>query len=157
MTRSMTAVYVVDPREAPTEDPVSPERQAMYALARQTGGVMMEGPDLDAELQEIARDASAYYLIGYNSSQAPTAVLTNSDSDDLAGTVAVSDDTIAAPGAGSDHKVYVYTKPDDGWVDATETAQLEGSDSASGSAALAGISTDGSTIVAGKIRSPAAV
>jgi FG-GAP repeat protein len=111
------------------------------AISGSTIAVVGEAGDSDV-IDEYTKPGGGW------SSQAPTAVLTNSDSDDLAGTVAASGDTIAAPGAGSDHKVYVYSKPEDGWADATETAQLEGSDSASDSAALAGIAIDGSTIVA---------
>jgi hypothetical protein len=64
-TRSNTSVYVVDPREAPPDDPAAPERQAMQTLASQTAGLMIAGGDLDAALQGVAREASAYYVITY--------------------------------------------------------------------------------------------
>jgi VWFA-related protein len=66
-TRSNTAVYVVDPREAPSDDPGSSGRQAIQLLATQTSGLVIVDADLDAGLQRVAREANAYYVLTYRS------------------------------------------------------------------------------------------
>ena len=45
----------------------------LRALAEKTDGrAIVNRNDLDVGMKQIMRDSSAYYLIGYNSSQAPT-------------------------------------------------------------------------------------
>ncbi|HUZ14672.1 MAG TPA: hypothetical protein VMU72_00665 [Gaiellaceae bacterium] len=84
-----------------------------------------------------------------------TAELTASDGaeyDALGWTVAVSGDTIAAgaPGSnGAQGAVYVYTKPNTGWTDATQTAELTASDGAASDQLGSSVSVSSDTITAG--------
>ena len=95
----------------------------------------------------------------WNLNQDQTAVLTGSDSvkwDSLGGSVAVdgNGDTIVAAAAGKNDyagALYLYKKPNAGWQDATQNAELSDNDLAAGDSlgsALA-ISSDGSVIAAG--------
>ena len=84
-----------------------------------------------------------------------TAELTASDgveNDDLGYAVSISGDTIAAgvpgtrSGAGA---VYVFVKPANGWVNATQNAELTSSHTSNPEALGTSLSTSGNTIVAG--------
>src|SRR5574338_294503 len=85
--RSNTAIYTLDPRGlAPFEfdinegvgnnaDRVAAQttRDTLYTLAGETDGrAIVNRNDLDGGLRQIVRDSSAYYLLGYNSTQSPT-------------------------------------------------------------------------------------
>lgn len=85
--RANTAIYTLDPRGlAPFEfdinegvgsnaDRVAAQttRDTLYTLAAETDGrAIVNRNDLDAGLRQIVRDSSAYYLLGYNSTQSPT-------------------------------------------------------------------------------------
>lgn len=85
--RNNAAIYSVDPRglavnEFGIDEPVGPgqDRRALQAtqdtlraLSAETDGrAIVNRNDLSAGLAQIVRDSSAYYLIGYNSSQAPS-------------------------------------------------------------------------------------
>jgi VWFA-related protein len=84
--RSNTAIYALDPRGlAPFEYDIgqgvgtridqsmlNQTMDSLRVLADQTDGrAIVNRNDLEGGLRQIVRDASAYYLIGYNSSQAP--------------------------------------------------------------------------------------
>jgi VWFA-related protein len=85
--RNNAAIYAVDPRglavnEFNIDEPVGPnqDRKALQAtqdtlrsLAEETDGrAIVNRNDLQPGLAQIVRDSSVYYLIGYNSSQAPS-------------------------------------------------------------------------------------
>jgi VWFA-related protein len=85
--RNNVALYMVDPRGLPGFEfdinegvNTSTDRQYLQAtqdslrvLAENTDGrAIVNRNDLVAGMQQITRDSSAYYLIGYNSSQAPS-------------------------------------------------------------------------------------
>jgi VWFA-related protein len=85
--RANTSIYTLDPRGlAPFEfdinegvgsnaDRVAAQstRDTLYTLAGETDGrAIVNRNDLDAGLRQIVRDSSAYYLLGYNSTQSPT-------------------------------------------------------------------------------------
>ena len=85
--RANTSIYTLDPRGlAPFEfdinegvdtgtDRVAAQttRDTLYTLAAETDGrAIINRNDLDAGLRQIVRDSSAYYLLGYNSTQSPT-------------------------------------------------------------------------------------
>jgi VWFA-related protein len=85
--KNNTAIYAVDPRglaaaEFDIDEAVSltTDRQMLQAtldtlrvLAGETDGrAIVNRNDLEAGMKQILRDSSAYYLIGYNSSQAPS-------------------------------------------------------------------------------------
>jgi VWFA-related protein len=85
--RANTAIYTLDPRGlAPFEfdinegvgtnaDRIAAQttRDTLYTLAGETDGrAIVNRNDLDAGLRQIVRDSSAYYLLGYNSTQSPT-------------------------------------------------------------------------------------
>jgi len=87
MNRNNTSIYAVDPRGlAPFEYDINQgvglqvDRKHLEAsldtlrvLAENTDGrAIVNRNDLAKGMQQIMRDASAYYLIGYNSAQAPT-------------------------------------------------------------------------------------
>ena len=87
MNRNNTSIYAVDPRGlAPFEYDINQgvglqvDRKhlemgldTLRALAENTDGrAIVNRNDLGKGMQQIIRDASGYYLIGYNSSQAPT-------------------------------------------------------------------------------------
>ncbi len=85
--RANTAIYTLDPRGlAPFEfdinegvgsnaDRVAAQttRDTLYTLAAETDGrAIVNRNDLDSGMRQIVRDSSAYYLLGYNSTQSPT-------------------------------------------------------------------------------------
>ncbi len=85
--RNNVAIYTVDPRGLPgfefdINENVGMQTDSKYLnatmdtlrqLAEQTDGrAIVNRNDLVAGMRQITRDSSAYYLIGYNSSQAPT-------------------------------------------------------------------------------------
>ena len=85
--RNNVAIYTVDPRGLPVfefdiNERVNGQSDARYlastqdtlrALAENTDGrAIVNRNDLAAGMKQITRDSSAYYLIGYNSSQAPS-------------------------------------------------------------------------------------
>ena len=86
--RFNTTIYSIDPRglalseydvsqrsvNRRTDDRVlRSTRDTLYVLARETDGrTITNTNDLRPGLQQMLRDSSAYYLIGYNSSRAPT-------------------------------------------------------------------------------------
>ena len=84
--RSNTAIYAVDPRGLSTgefdiQDNVGPRQSqealrstmaSLQVLAENTDGrAIVNRNDLAKGMEQIVRDSSAYYLVGYNSSQAP--------------------------------------------------------------------------------------
>ena len=87
MNRNNTSIYAVDPKGlAPFEYDINQgvglqvDRKhlemgldTLRALADNTDGrAIVNRNDIGKAMQQIIRDASGYYLIGYNSSQAPT-------------------------------------------------------------------------------------
>ena len=85
--RANTSIYTLDPRGlTPFEfdinegvgsnaDRVAAQatRDTLYTLAGETDGrAIVNRNDLDAGLRQVVRDSSAYYLLGYNSTQSPT-------------------------------------------------------------------------------------
>src|SRR4051812_24905709 len=85
--RNNVAIYAVDPRGLPgfefdINEGVNLQTDSKYLnssmdtlrlLAEQTDGrAIVNRNDLAVGMKQITRDSSAYYLIGYNSSQAPT-------------------------------------------------------------------------------------
>jgi VWFA-related protein len=87
MNRNNTSIYAVDPRGlAPFEYDINQgvglqvdkkhldsALDTLRALADNTDGrAIINRNDIGAGMKQIMRDASGYYLIGYNSSQAPT-------------------------------------------------------------------------------------
>jgi VWFA-related protein len=87
MNRNNTSIYAVDPRGlAPFEYDINQavglqvdkkhldaSLDTLRALADNTDGrAIVNRNDIGKAMQQIIRDASGYYLIGYNSSQAPT-------------------------------------------------------------------------------------
>jgi len=85
--RSNTAIYAVDPRGLAgfeydinegvslTSDRVGLDQtlNSLRTLASETDGrAIINRNDLDVGMKQIIRDSSAYYLIGYNSTQAPS-------------------------------------------------------------------------------------
>ena len=85
--RNNTAIYTLDPRGLATNEFDINENVGMRAdqatlrstmdtlriLSEQTDGrAIVNRNDLDAGLRQVVRDSSAYYLIGYNSTQAPS-------------------------------------------------------------------------------------
>lgn len=84
--RSNTAIYAVDPRGLTTGDfditdnismrtsgdALRSTQDTLRVLADQTDGrAIVNRNDLAKGMQQIVRDSSFYYLVGYNSSQAP--------------------------------------------------------------------------------------
>ena len=87
-----------------------------------------------------------------------TAKLTASDgavNDQFGRSVAVDGDTVVVAAHGDDDNgadagsAYVFTKPNTGWADATETAKLTASDGAGGDYFGISIAVDGDTVVVG--------
>ena len=87
-----------------------------------------------------------------------TAKLTASDAaiyDTFGQSVAVSGDTIVVGAPSSDHAgswsgaAYLFVKPDGGWVNATETAQLQASDAGEDQCFGRSVAADGDTVVVG--------
>jgi hypothetical protein len=87
MNRNNTSIYAVDPRGlAPFEYDINQgiglqvdkkhldaSLDTLRALAENTDGrAIVNRNDIGKAMQQIIRDASGYYLLGYNSSQAPT-------------------------------------------------------------------------------------
>jgi VWFA-related protein len=85
--RANTSIYTLDPRGlAPFEFDINEgvgtnadriaantTRDTLYTLAAETDGrAIVNRNDLDAGLRQIVRDSSAYYLLGYNSTESPT-------------------------------------------------------------------------------------
>ncbi len=85
--RSNTAIYALDPRGLAAFEydinegaGMQTDRKALQSsqdtlrvLAGETDGrAIVNRNDLDAGLRQIVRDSSAYYLLGYNSTRAPT-------------------------------------------------------------------------------------
>jgi VWFA-related protein len=85
--RNNVAIYAVDPRGLPgfefdINEGINIQTDSKYLnstmdtlrlLAEQTDGrAIVNRNDLAAGMKQITRDSSAYYLIGYNSSQAPS-------------------------------------------------------------------------------------
>lgn len=85
--RSNTAIYAVDPRGLAgfeydinegvglTADKAGLDQtlNSLRTLAAETDGrAIVNRNDLDVGMKQIIRDSSAYYLLGYNSTQAPT-------------------------------------------------------------------------------------
>ena len=82
------AIYAVDPRGLPTSEfdlsqpAISTQTDRLYlnatmdtlrVLSEQTDGrAIVNRNDLDVGMKQIIRDSSAYYLLGYNSSQTPS-------------------------------------------------------------------------------------
>jgi VWFA-related protein len=82
------AIYAVDPRGLPTSEfdlsqpAISNQTDRLYlnatmdtlrVLSEQTDGrAIVNRNDLDVGMKQIVRDSSAYYLLGYNSSQTPS-------------------------------------------------------------------------------------
>jgi len=84
--RSNTAIYAVDPRGLSTgefdiqdnisnrlsQDALRSTMATLQVLAENTDGrAIVNRNDLAKGMEQIIRDSSAYYLVGYNSSQAP--------------------------------------------------------------------------------------
>ncbi|MBI2222128.1 MAG: VWA domain-containing protein [Acidobacteria bacterium] len=84
--RSNTAIYTLDPRglsafEFDINEGVGSNvdrqmanatRDTLYTLAGETDGrAIINRNDLDGGLRQIVRDSSAYYLLGYNSTESP--------------------------------------------------------------------------------------
>jgi VWFA-related protein len=65
--RANVAVYAIDPRDAPAAD--DPASQALRSLASDTDGDTLVG-DLDAGLQRVKAELSAYYLLTYRAPHA---------------------------------------------------------------------------------------
>jgi VWFA-related protein len=85
--RNNVAIYTVDPRGLPgfefdinegvglqtDHQYLNSTMDSLRVLAENTDGrAIVNRNDLAAGMQQITRDSSAYYLIGYNSTQAPT-------------------------------------------------------------------------------------
>ena len=85
--RQNVAIYAVDPRGLPgfefdinenvglraDQQYLNSTMDTLRVLADNTDGrAIVNRNDLDVGMKQIMRDSSAYYLIGYNSSQAPT-------------------------------------------------------------------------------------
>jgi hypothetical protein len=85
--RANTAIYTLDPRGlAPFEFDINEgvgtnadrlagnmTRDTLYTLAGETDGrAIVNRNDLDSGLRQIVKDSSAYYLLGYNSTESPT-------------------------------------------------------------------------------------
>ena len=85
--RSNTAIYALDPRglavfEFDINEGVGGQidraslqttQDSLRVLAEETDGrAIVNRNDLEAGLKQVVRDSSAYYLLGYNSTQAPT-------------------------------------------------------------------------------------
>jgi VWFA-related protein len=85
--RANTAIYSLDPRGLSggeydidhnislrtSESMLSSTQDTLRVLADQTDGrAIVNRNDLAKGLQQVVRDSSAYYLLGYNSSQAPS-------------------------------------------------------------------------------------
>ncbi len=58
---SNVAVCIINPEGVAAGDP------SMYWLARETGGLLMPGNDVDASLRQFDDDASTWYSLGYRS------------------------------------------------------------------------------------------
>lgn len=84
-SQNNVAIYPVDPRGLPVfefdiDQPVNPQidrqflnnsQNTLRALAVETDGrAILNRNDLDVGMKQIIRDSSAYYLLGYNSTQA---------------------------------------------------------------------------------------
>ena len=86
--KNNVAIYAVDPRGLPTSEfdlsqpavSIQVDRQYLNAtmdtlrvLAEQTDGrAIVNRNDIAAGMRQIVRDTSSYYLLGYNSTQAPS-------------------------------------------------------------------------------------
>jgi VWFA-related protein len=85
--RSNTAIYAVDPRGLSTgefdiqdnvgmrtsQDSLRQTQNTLRTLADETDGrAIINRNDLGKGLQQLVRDSSAYYLLGYNSTQSPS-------------------------------------------------------------------------------------
>ena len=85
--RANTSIYTLDPRglgafEFDINEGVGANadrqmanatRDTLYTLAGETDGrAIVNRNDLDGGLRQIVRDSSAYYLLGYNSTESPT-------------------------------------------------------------------------------------
>ena len=85
--RSNTAIYAVDPRGLSTgefdiqdnigmrtsQDSLRQTQNTLRTLADETDGrAIVNRNDLAKGMQQLVRDSSAYYLIGYNSTQSPS-------------------------------------------------------------------------------------
>src|SRR5262245_6224070 len=85
--RNNVAIYAVDPRGLPgfefdINEGVNIQTDSTYLRSTQDtlrelsentdGRAIVNRNDLDVGMQQITRDSSAYYLIGYNSTQAPS-------------------------------------------------------------------------------------
>jgi hypothetical protein len=85
--RANTSIYSLDPRGLSggefdidqnigirmSQQQLSQTQDALRTIADQTDGrAIVNRNDLAKGLQQVVRDSSAYYLIGYNSSQAPS-------------------------------------------------------------------------------------
>ncbi|MGE3275567.1 MAG: VWA domain-containing protein [Vicinamibacterales bacterium] len=84
--RNNTAIYTIDPRGLATgefdinenvgmrmsQDQLRATQDTLRVLAEQTDGrAIVNRNDIGAAMSQIVRDSSAYYLLGYNSSDAP--------------------------------------------------------------------------------------
>jgi hypothetical protein len=93
--------------------------------------------------------------MGWQTTSAFAAILTAShgmSGDELGSSVSISGSTVAAgaPGkAGEKGVVYVFVEPENGWVDATETARLSASDSVLDEFLGSSVSISGNTVAAG--------
>ena len=87
LNRQNTSIYAVDPRglaafEYDINEGVGIQQDAvglrasldtLHELAENTDGrAIVNRNDLDVGMKQIMRDSSGYYLLGYNSTQAPT-------------------------------------------------------------------------------------
>ncbi len=85
--RSNTAIYAVDPRGLSTgefdiqdnigmrtsQDSLRQTQNTLRTLADETDGrAIVNRNDLGKGMQQLVRDSSAYYLLGYNSTQSPS-------------------------------------------------------------------------------------
>lgn len=102
------------------------------------------------------RDQGAAYVFQASSgwtSMTQTAKLTSADPANLFGTsVSIDGPTVAVGSPGSNHyegAVYVYVKPANGWVNATQSGKLTATDGAILGALGDSVSVSGNTIVAG--------
>jgi VWFA-related protein len=64
-------IYALDPRDAASDAPDEEAGTMLRRLARQTGGLVFEGSDLEPSLAQIARELDAGYTLSYRPSQGP--------------------------------------------------------------------------------------
>jgi FG-GAP repeat len=134
-----------------------PEPQFGMAVAMSGTTFVVTDPYATVGANQFQGAAYVYTYIGHNSFAKAT--LTSSDGgflDEMGMSVAISNNTVVVgcpfcmksgfvgPGA-----AYLYTKPQTGWADATQTAKLTSSDGVSQDYLGMGVAVSGSVIVAG--------